>query len=85
MPEAATLPPTGPTPSIDDALALGLTREEYELVCEKQGRPPNLLDVEWGAILSFRAKQHLIPTRRPSNFRATGSLSLTSSWARSAS
>ena len=42
MPEAAALLAAGPTPSVEDALALGLTRAEYELVCEKQGRPPNL-------------------------------------------
>src|SRR3984893_18782972 len=39
MPEAATLP------TLDDALALGLTSEEYELVCEKQGRPPNQVEL----------------------------------------
>ncbi len=32
---------TSTLPTLEDALALGLTREEYELVCEKQGRPPN--------------------------------------------
>ena len=33
MPDSAVLP------TVEDALALGLTRAEYELVCEKQGRP----------------------------------------------
>ena len=33
--------PPALTPTVEDALALGLTRAEYELVCEKQGAPPN--------------------------------------------
>ena len=33
--------PPSRAPTVEDALALGLTRAEYELVCEKQGRPPN--------------------------------------------
>jgi phosphoribosylformylglycinamidine synthase len=67
MPEAATLPPTGPTPSIDDAVALGLTREEYELVCEKQGRPPNQVELAmysllWSEHCAYKHSKRLLRT-----------------------
>src|SRR5947209_5404863 len=73
MPEAATLPPTGPTPSVDDALALGLTREEYELVCEKQGRPPNQVELAmysllWSEHCAYKHSKRLLrglPTEGP--------------------
>src|SRR3979490_839635 len=45
MPEAATLP------TLEDALALGLTRDEYELVCEKQGRAPNQVELAMFSLL----------------------------------
>ncbi|MCW3026893.1 MAG: phosphoribosylformylglycinamidine synthase [Solirubrobacterales bacterium] len=65
--EAATLPPTGPTPSIDDAVALGLTREEYELVCEKQGRPPNQVELAmysllWSEHCAYKHSKRLLRT-----------------------
>jgi phosphoribosylformylglycinamidine synthase len=67
VPEAATLPPTGPTPSIDDAIALGLTREEYELVCEKQGRPPNQVELAmysllWSEHCAYKHSKKLLRT-----------------------
>src|SRR2546421_1131076 len=73
MPEPATLPPRGPTPSIDDALALGLTREEYELVCEKQGRPPNQVELAmysllWSEHCAYKHSKRLLrglPTEGP--------------------
>ena len=45
MPESATLP------TVEDALALGLTRAEYELVCAKQGRPPNQVELAMYSLL----------------------------------
>jgi len=38
-------------PELSDALALGLTREEYELVCEKQGGEPNVLELAMYSLL----------------------------------
>src|ERR1700683_102389 len=38
-------------PTVDDALALGLTRAEYELVCAKQGRPPNQVELAMYSLL----------------------------------
>ncbi|HEX4189044.1 MAG TPA: phosphoribosylformylglycinamidine synthase subunit PurL [Solirubrobacteraceae bacterium] len=62
-----TLPPTGPTPSVEDALALGLTREEYELVCEKQGRSPNQVELAmysllWSEHCAYKHSKKLLRT-----------------------
>ncbi|MDE3070093.1 MAG: phosphoribosylformylglycinamidine synthase subunit PurL, partial [Acidobacteriota bacterium] len=38
-------------PSVADAVALGLTAEEYELICEKQGGPPNRLELAMYSLL----------------------------------
>src|SRR3989440_9508264 len=38
-------------PTLGDALALGLTRAEYELVCEKQGGPPNAVELAMYSLL----------------------------------
>jgi phosphoribosylformylglycinamidine synthase subunit PurL len=43
--EAATLP------TVEDALALGLTRAEYELICEKQGGAPNQVELAMYSLL----------------------------------
>jgi phosphoribosylformylglycinamidine synthase II len=62
MPEAATLP------TVEDALALGLTRGEYELVCEKQGgRAPNLLELAmyslmWSEHCAYKHSKKLLRT-----------------------
>ena len=45
MPDSAELP------TVEDALALGLTRAEYELVCEKQGRAPNQVELAMYSLL----------------------------------
>ncbi len=45
MPETATVP------TVEDAIALGLTRAEYELVCEKQGGPPNRVELAMYSLL----------------------------------
>src|SRR4030088_1481081 len=61
MPEAATLP------TLEDALALGLTREEYELVLEKQGRPPNQVELAmysllWSEHCAYKHSKKLLRT-----------------------
>ncbi len=61
MPEAATLP------TVEDALALGLTRSEYELVCEKQGGPPNILELAmysllWSEHCAYKHSRKLLRT-----------------------
>lgn len=68
MPENATLP------TLEDALALGLTRGEYELVCEKQGGPPNVLELAmysllWSEHCAYKHSKKLLrtlPTDGPS-------------------
>src|SRR5262249_27889429 len=42
-------------PTVEDALALGLTRAEYELICEKQGGAPNRVEL---AIYSLLWSEH---------------------------
>ncbi len=39
------------TPGLADALALGLTEQEYALVCEKQGGPPNRVELAMYSLL----------------------------------
>jgi phosphoribosylformylglycinamidine synthase len=62
MPEAATLP------TLEDALALGLTAEEYTLVCEKQGgRAPNVLELAmysllWSEHCAYKHSRKLLRT-----------------------
>jgi phosphoribosylformylglycinamidine synthase II len=45
MPETATLP------TIDEAVALGLTRDEYALIVDKLGRPPNQVELAMFSLL----------------------------------
>jgi len=42
---------TAIVPTVEDAVALGLTRAEYELVCEKQGGPPNQVELAMYSLL----------------------------------
>jgi phosphoribosylformylglycinamidine synthase II len=54
-------------PTVADALALGLTRAEYELVCEKQGRAPNLLELAmysllWSEHCAYKHSKKLLRT-----------------------
>src|SRR3984885_13041036 len=54
-------------PTVDDALALGLTREEYELVCEKQGGPPNQVELAmysllWSEHCAYKHSKKLLRT-----------------------
>jgi phosphoribosylformylglycinamidine synthase len=54
-------------PAVDDALALGLTREEYELVCAKQGRAPNQVELVmysllWSEHCAYKHSKKLLRT-----------------------
>jgi phosphoribosylformylglycinamidine synthase len=54
-------------PTVDDALALGLTREEYELVCAKQGRAPNKVELAmysllWSEHCAYKHSKKLLRT-----------------------
>ena len=71
MSEAATLP------GLEDALALGLTEAEYELICEKQGgggRVPNQVELAmysllWSEHCAYKHSKKLLrtlPTEGPS-------------------
>ena len=68
---AAAVPQSAPPPTVEDALALGLSRGEYELVCEKQGRPPNLVELAmysllWSEHCAYKHSKRLLaalPTR----------------------
>jgi phosphoribosylformylglycinamidine synthase len=73
MSEARTLP------GVEDALALGLTRAEYELICEKQGGPggrraPNQVELAmysllWSEHCAYKHSKKLLrtlPTEGPS-------------------
>jgi len=61
MPDSAVLP------TAEDALALGLTPEEYDLVCEKQEGPPNLLELAmysllWSEHCAYKHSKKLLRT-----------------------
>jgi phosphoribosylformylglycinamidine synthase len=54
-------------PGVSDALALGLTQEEYELVCEKQGRAPNRVELAmysllWSEHCAYKHSRKLLRT-----------------------
>ncbi|HSZ12920.1 MAG TPA: phosphoribosylformylglycinamidine synthase subunit PurL [Solirubrobacteraceae bacterium] len=54
-------------PTVEDALALGLTRSEYELVCEKQGGPPNQVELAmysllWSEHCAYKHSKKLLRT-----------------------
>jgi phosphoribosylformylglycinamidine synthase II len=57
----------GELPNLKDALALGLTEAEYELVCEKQGRPPNQVELAmysllWSEHCAYKHSKKLLRT-----------------------
>ena len=61
MPDSATLP------TVKDALALGLTEAEYELICEKQGGPPNQVELAmysllWSEHCAYKHSKKLLRT-----------------------
>jgi phosphoribosylformylglycinamidine synthase len=54
-------------PGVEDALALGLTRTEYELVCQKQTRPPNQVELAmyslmWSEHCAYKHSKKLLRT-----------------------
>ena len=54
-------------PSLDDALALGLTESEYELICQKQGRAPNQVELAmysllWSEHCAYKHSKKLLRT-----------------------
>jgi phosphoribosylformylglycinamidine synthase len=61
VPDSATLP------TLEDALALGLTAAEYDLICEKQGRPPNQVELAmysllWSEHCAYKHSRKLLRT-----------------------
>ncbi len=54
-------------PTVEDALTLGLTRSEYELVCAKQGRAPNKVELAmysllWSEHCAYKHSKKLLRT-----------------------
>ncbi|MGH2880252.1 MAG: AIR synthase related protein, partial [Solirubrobacteraceae bacterium] len=54
-------------PSVHDALALGLTEHEYELIREKQGRAPNQVELAmysllWSEHCAYKHSKKLLGT-----------------------
>jgi phosphoribosylformylglycinamidine synthase II len=54
-------------PTVEDALALGLTRAEYQLVCEKQDGPPNQVELAmysllWSEHCAYKHSKRLLRT-----------------------
>ncbi|MGH2904145.1 MAG: phosphoribosylformylglycinamidine synthase subunit PurL, partial [Solirubrobacteraceae bacterium] len=61
------LPDSSVLPTVEDALALGLTRAEYELVCDKQGGPPNQVELAmysllWSEHCAYKHSKKLLRT-----------------------
>jgi phosphoribosylformylglycinamidine synthase len=61
------VPDTAALPTVEDALALGLTREEYELICAKQGRAPNQVELAmysllWSEHCAYKHSKKLLRT-----------------------
>jgi phosphoribosylformylglycinamidine synthase len=58
---------TSATPTVEDAIALGLTAAEYELVCAKQGRLPNQVELAmysllWSEHCAYKHSKKLLRT-----------------------
>src|SRR3954470_12283138 len=54
-------------PSLEDALALGLTEDEYRLVCDKLGREPNQVELAmfslmWSEHCAYKHSEKLLGT-----------------------
>src|SRR4051812_23217269 len=63
----ASPPEAGVLPSVDDALALGLTRDEYGQVCAQLGRAPNQVELAmfsllWSEHCSYKHSRKLLRT-----------------------
>jgi len=64
---AAEAPASAQQPTVEDALALGLTHAEYELVCEKQGGAPNQVELAmysllWSEHCAYKHSKKLLRT-----------------------
>ncbi len=64
MPETA---PPAHLPALQDALALGLSESEYELICAKQGGPPNHVELAmysllWSEHCAYKHSRKLLRT-----------------------
>jgi phosphoribosylformylglycinamidine synthase II len=64
---APASPGDGAAPTVEDALALGLTRAEYELVCAKQGCAPNQVELAmysllWSEHCAYKHSKKLLRT-----------------------
>jgi phosphoribosylformylglycinamidine synthase subunit PurL len=58
---------TSTLPTLEDALVLGLTRKEYELVCQKQAAPPNQVELAmysllWSEHCAYKHSKRLLRT-----------------------
>jgi phosphoribosylformylglycinamidine synthase II len=63
----ASPPETGVLPGVEDALALGLTRAEHDLICDKLGRPPNQVELAmfsllWSEHCAYKHSKKLLRT-----------------------
>ena len=64
---ASTSSPSEALPTAADAVALGLTRDEYALVVEKLGRPPNQVELAmfsllWSEHCAYKHSKKLLRT-----------------------
>ena len=63
----ASPPDAGVLPGVEDAVALGLTRAEYELICDKLGRAPNQVELAmfsllWSEHCAYKHSKKLLRT-----------------------
>ena len=63
----ASPPETTALPGVEDAVALGLTRAEYELICDKLDRPPNQVELAmfsllWSEHCAYKHSKKLLRT-----------------------
>ena len=63
----ASPPDAGVLPGVEDAVALGLTRAEYDLICDKLGRAPNQVELAmfsllWSEHCSYKHSRKLLRT-----------------------
>src|SRR3954447_17682373 len=63
----ASPPDAGVLPGVEDALALGLTRAEYELICDKLERAPNQVELAmfsllWSEHCAYKHSKKLLRT-----------------------
>src|SRR3954464_6736085 len=61
------MPDTAVLPTIDEAVALGLTRDEYALIVHKLGRPPNQVELAmfsllWSEHCAYKHSKRLLRT-----------------------